>query len=97
MKRALILTLVFAHLGLVPLLASNDNIQGYPRPKICMETGIRCILRELSGQKYWCLKSSIQRDLDARYNSNPVMTKTINNNMGNCAKLIPIKEGENPE
>lgn len=86
--------LLLAGSGFLPLLATNDNVQGYPRPKICMETGIRCILREVNGQKYWCLKSSIQRELDSRYNSNPVMAKTQGNVMGNCAKLLPIKEGE---
>lgn len=94
MKRVIIFALLLAGLGLLPLWASNDNVQGYPRPKVCMETGIRCILRELNGQKYWCLKSSIQRELDSRYNSHPVMTTTQNNKMGNCAKLLPIKEGE---
>ena len=70
-----------------PVAAENDKVQGYKRPAVCLKTNIRCILKELNGKKYWCLKSSIQRNLDARHNAQP-LTRTRRTNMGNCAKML---------
>ena len=80
----LLLLLVFA----TPSFAgTNDTVQGLKKPKICMETNIRCILKMVGGYKYWCLKSSIQRNLDGRRNSTPIR-KSNHQNFGSCAKMI---------
>ena len=88
MKQVLTLSfLALTLLGSSPLQAANDTVQGYKRPDVCLKTNIRCILKEVNGKKYWCLKSSIQRNLDARHNAHP-LSRTFKTNMGNCAKML---------
>ena len=89
--KQLIILLALSIFWVSPLAAkSNDTVQGYKKPKICMTTNIRCVLKQFHDGKYWCLKSNIQRNLDARRNSRPIR-KTHKGNLGNCAKIIKIK------
>ncbi|MCP4753629.1 MAG: hypothetical protein GY866_22315 [Proteobacteria bacterium] len=71
--------------------ADNSRVQGYPKPEICQKSNIRCILKRQGNTLYWCLKSSLQRNLDARRNTAPI-SKTRLENLGHCAKIIPIRE-----
>ncbi len=72
-----------------PAFAANDRVQGYKRPSVCLKTNIRCVLKQLNGKKYWCLKTSIQRNLDSRHTSQP-LARTRRTNMGNCAKILDV-------
>ncbi|OGG95547.1 MAG: hypothetical protein A2508_04650 [Candidatus Lambdaproteobacteria bacterium RIFOXYD12_FULL_49_8] len=71
--------------------AINDSVRGIPKPKICLESNIRCILKQQGDTIYWCLKSSIQRNLDTEHNAHPI-TKSLKGNMGNCAKIVPVND-----
>ena len=95
MKRLIVLIPFLAILWVGIGLASNDTVQGIKKPDICLKTNIRCVLKQYNNGKYWCLKSNIQRNLDARRNSKPIK-KTYNGVMGNCAKRIPIYENVVP-
>ena len=91
MKYLIILLALITLLRANPLAAkTNDTVQGHKKPEICMRSNIRCILKQFHDGKYWCLKSNIQRNLDARRTSRPIR-KTHKGNLGNCAKIIKIK------
>ncbi|OGH02144.1 MAG: hypothetical protein A2600_08155 [Candidatus Lambdaproteobacteria bacterium RIFOXYD1_FULL_56_27] len=87
----LILTLLGLALALSPQLwaKTNDEVGGYKKPQVCLDSNIRCILKHAGDVTYWCLKSNIQRELDMR-REGPVITKTLNDKMGHCAKIIPL-------
>lgn len=87
-KAILFLSLSFLFLA-GPSFAKNDKVAGHKKPDICLQTNIRCILKQLNGKPYWCLKSNIQRNLDARRNTTPIK-KTRRENLGHCAKMITI-------
>lgn len=72
------------------LVADNSKIDGYPKPEVCLKSNIRCILKKQGDTKYWCLKSNQQRNLDARRTTTPIK-KTRLENLGHCAKIIPLR------
>lgn len=89
---AAICATIFLTLAFIPATsADNTMIQGYKKPEVCLKTNIRCILKQQGNTKYWCLKSAIQRNLDTRRTTTPIK-KTVRENLGNCAKIIPIRE-----
>ena len=71
--------------------ADNSQVEGYPKPPVCLESNIRCILKKQGKTKYWCLKSAHQRTLDARRTTSPIK-KTRREILGHCAQIIPIRE-----
>ena len=86
-------------IGAVVQADTNHSVRGYPKPKVCLESNIRCILKKQANTYYWCLKSNHQRTLDARRTTDPIK-KTRREILGHCAKIIPIREEvrqENPE
>ncbi|MDT8446063.1 MAG: hypothetical protein RRB13_04095 [bacterium] len=88
LKKTLALALMAMWLTL-PAWAANDTVRGIKKPKVCLESNIRCILRTHGNTKYWCLKSNIQRQLDMRHNASPI-SKTRGDSMGHCAQIITI-------
>ena len=83
--------LIGAAYGLSNLYADNSMIEGYQKPEVCQQSNIRCILKKQGKTRYWCLKSAIQRNLDTRRSTTPIK-KTLRENLGNCAKIVPIRE-----
>lgn len=75
----------------IAFAADGSQVDGYPKPEVCLKTNIRCILKQSGETKYWCLKSNQQRSLDARRTTQPIK-KTYLENLGHCAKVIPIRE-----
>ncbi len=69
----------------------NSKVNGYNKPTVCLRSNIRCVLKKLGNTTYWCLKSSIQRNMDARRTTTPIK-KTRRENLGHCAQIIPIRE-----
>lgn len=69
----------------------NSTVQGYEKPEVCLKTNIRCILKKQGDTLYWCLKSNLQRTLDTNRTTTPIK-KTNREILGNCAKIIPIRE-----
>lgn len=69
----------------------NDRVRGYLKPEVCRKSNIRCILKRRGETLYWCLKSNLQRNLDARRTTSPIK-KTRGEILGHCAKIIPIRE-----
>lgn len=87
-----VLFLGFFLLGFTIVQAeSNHSVEGYPKPQVCLESNIRCILKKQGKTKYWCLKSNHQRTLDARRTTEPIK-KTRHEIMGHCAQIVPIRE-----
>lgn len=72
-------------------VADNSTVHGYPKPEVCLKTNIRCILKKQGSTRYWCLKSNLQRTLDARRNTSPI-SKTPRENLGHCAEIVPIRD-----
>jgi len=73
------------------IAADSTQVEGYSKPEVCLKTNIRCILKQSGDTLYWCLKSNQQRNLDARRTTQPIK-KTRLENLGHCAKIIPIRE-----
>ena len=71
--------------------ADSTKVEGYEKPEVCLKTNIRCILKQNGDTLYWCLKSNLQRNLDARRTTQPIK-KTRLENLGHCAKINPIRE-----
>jgi len=91
-KKIILFLIVLMFFGLGTLQAvKKQYIHGYEVPKICLTSNIRCILKKQGSIKYWCLKSSFQRTLDAARNTSPIK-KTYRENTGQCAKKIAIHE-----
>lgn len=74
----------------------NHHVEGYPKPKVCLESNIRCILKKQGATRYWCLKSNHQRTLDARRTTSPIK-KTRREILGHCAQIVPIREEASPK
>lgn len=68
---------------------TNDTVDGYKKPRICITGQHRCILKRFANVKYWCLKTSRQNMLDTRRKTTP-MKKTYREKIGHCAKILPI-------
>jgi len=91
MKTAFLFFWVFL-LGIVGAQAvDNHHVEGYPKPQVCLESNIRCILKKQGNTMYWCLKSNHQRTLDARRTTSPIK-KTRLEILGHCAQVVPIRE-----
>jgi hypothetical protein len=89
---ALILaTTIFVIASNSAFAADSTKVEGYEKPEVCLKTNIRCILKQNGDTRYWCLKSNQQRSLDARRTTQPIK-KTRLENLGHCAKIIPIRE-----
>ena len=84
-------TLTFIMVPQATFAADSTKVDGYLKPEVCLKTNIRCILKQNGDTLYWCLKSSLQRNLDARRTTTPIK-KTRLENLGHCAKIIPIRE-----
>jgi len=93
MKTKTILLLGLMSIIFSPIAFAFDNsmVRGYKKPEVCLKSNIRCILKKQGNSPYWCLKSNIQRNLDARRTTTPIK-KTRLENLGHCAKIIPIRE-----
>lgn len=90
-KKTLLLLCVF-YIGATNVQAAdNHHVNGYPKPQVCLESNIRCILKKQGSTRYWCLKSNHQRTLDARRTTSPIK-KTRREILGHCAQIIPIRE-----
>jgi hypothetical protein len=90
--KILVLTCFFAlSVSSISLAVDNTKVMGYKKPDVCLKSNIRCILKKQAGTLYWCLKSNLQRNLDARRTTTPIR-KTRNEILGHCAKIIPIRE-----
>ncbi len=87
----LLLSLVFLCLSSIGFAADNTQVKGYKKPVVCLKSNIRCILKKQGGTMYWCLKSNLQRNLDARRTTSPIK-KTKREILGHCAKIIPIRD-----
>jgi hypothetical protein len=68
---------------------TNDSVDGYKKPRICLSGHHRCILKRFASVKYWCLKSSRQNMLDTRRTTTPIK-KTYREKIGHCDKILPI-------
>lgn len=98
LKKSLTLAALAVSLTLPLFAGQNDYVRGIKRPKICLDSNIRCILKQHGRTQYWCLKSNIQRELDSRRTTQPI-TKTRGENMGHCAEIIVVDStytGETP-
>lgn len=93
LKTALISIVVIIAASAISVVAVVDNstVRGYKKPDVCLRTNIRCILKKQGDTMYWCLKSNLQRTLDTRRTTSPIK-KTKREILGNCAKIIPIRE-----
>lgn len=90
--KKLLLLLGFLFIGISGAQAAdNHHVDGYAKPKVCLESNIRCILKRQGKTKYWCLKSNHQRNLDARRTTTPIK-KTRREILGHCAQIVPIRE-----
>jgi hypothetical protein len=87
----LIIIVMTASFTTVFALVDNSMVRGYKKPDVCLRTNIRCILKKQGDTMYWCLKSNLQRTLDARRTTSPIK-KTKREILGHCAKIIPIRE-----
>lgn len=92
-KTITFLILVAGYLSLIGNVTAleNNTVLGYEKPEVCLKTNIRCILKKQGDTLYWCLKSSLQRNLDTYRTTTPIK-KTDREILGNCAKIIPIRE-----
>lgn len=90
-KFVLLFGLIFLILSSLGFAFDNSMVKGYRKPEVCLKSNIRCILKKQGNSPYWCLKSNIQRNLDTRRNTSPIR-KTRLENLGHCAKIIPIRE-----
>lgn len=82
----------FIFLGVAGIQAvDNNHVDGFLKPKVCLESNIRCILKRQGDTIYWCLKSAHQRTLDARRTTTP-LKKTRRQIMGHCAQIVPVRE-----
>jgi len=87
----LLLTSLFFILGFpyLSFAGTNDTVEGYKKPRICITGRHRCILKRFANVKYWCLKTAHQNILDSRRTTSPIK-KTYREKLGHCEKILPI-------